>query len=278
MIRWTAALKEELRNRWDAGEKRRHIIAHMNLTTGQLNGRIRALNLPPRGRGGVTLRTDHPAVIGARTLFPTTVRKATASDIILRPAAQYQKKLGAKVLKGAWTGMPIYSLTLEERATCPAACSMFRTCYGNNMHFAVRFTPGFALELALHREVEALSRKHRKGFVVRLHILGDFYSVDYVRDWLNLLSRHPELHVFGYSAWQPGTEIGDALNVVRAEHPKRFSVRISGSRGANGAIVVDEFSTENDVIPCPVETGKVASCGACALCWTADKAIAFKRH
>jgi hypothetical protein len=276
-MRWTEERNKELRDRWNGGEKRRDIIANMALTIGQLNGRKRTLNLAPRGQG-LSLGADHPAVTGHRTLFQRAVRNASTAETVLRPASQYQKKLGAKVLKGAWRGMPIYSLTLEERATCPRDCPMLQSCYGNNMHMATRFRHGAHLEAALHREVEALARKHLGGFVVRLHILGDFMSVGYVLHWLHLLHQHPELNIFGYSAWQRGTEIGEALEVVRAHYPKRFAVRVSGSSGPNGAIVVDDFADCGDAIPCPVETGKSPSCGACALCWTADKAIAFERH
>jgi hypothetical protein len=277
-MRWTEERNKELRDRWDTGQTRKAICAAMELSDGQFMGRRRVLNLPSRGRGGITLRASHAAISESRTLFPSTVRAASDSQTVLRPAATYQKKLGAKVLKGAWRGMQIYSLTLEERATCPHDCPMLLSCYGNNMHMATRFRHGTHLEAALYREVEALARKHSRGFVVRLHILGDFMSVGYVLHWLHLLHEHPELNIFGYSAWQRGTEIGEALEVVRAHYPKRFAVRVSGSSGPNGAIVVDDFADCGDAIPCPVETGKSPSCGACALCWTADRPIAFKRH
>jgi hypothetical protein len=85
-------------------------------------------------------------------------------------------------------GMPIYTLTLEERATCPTSCGHWRSCYGNSMHFAHRIdhrSPGFATLLAAN--VKRLGVEHPHGFVVRLHVLGDFYSVAYVDLWAALL-------------------------------------------------------------------------------------------
>src|SRR5690606_6120063 len=96
----------------------------------------------------------------------------------------------------------------------------WQTCYGNNMPYAKRVEHGHALERALEREVSALldqkrvhqgSRVPIAGILVRLHALGDFYSVGYVAFWDAMLRMHPRLAVFGYTAWAPGSEIGDAI-------------------------------------------------------------------
>ncbi len=54
---------------------------------------------------------------------------------------------------GSFKGMPLYSLTLEERATCPKDCKMYVPCYGNNMPFATRFKQGFELESRIADEL-----------------------------------------------------------------------------------------------------------------------------
>jgi len=59
---------------------------------------------------------------------------------------------------------------------------------------------GMDLERRLEREVAGRADDHPLGFAVRLHELGDFYSVEYVGLWLQLLERHPALHIWGYSA------------------------------------------------------------------------------
>src|SRR3990167_9551526 len=57
---------------------------------------------------------------------------------------------------GAFKGMPLYSLTLEERATCERSCNAWSVCYGNNMPFAHRFDVladgGLALMARLDRK------------------------------------------------------------------------------------------------------------------------------
>jgi hypothetical protein len=131
----------------------------------------------------LTLSPDHPAVIEGRTMFPSRVTEE--HDRLLK-SGQNQRKLGSHVSKGRWAGMPIFTLTLEERATCPRSCQHWNDCYGNHMHWPKRHAHGPELEGKLALELAVLAAKYPAGFVVRLHILGDFYSSEYVRRWYRL--------------------------------------------------------------------------------------------
>ena len=154
--------------------------------------------LNPEGVTG--LPEGHEALTGKRTLFPSTVVEPFKSDRCL-VSGKNSRKLGDRVTVGPWAGFPIYQLTLEERATCPETCHHWSTCYGNGMQLARRHRHGPDLELAVHGELVDLQEEHPDGFVVRLHVLGDFYSVDYVKVWERWLDEFPALHVFGYTAW-----------------------------------------------------------------------------
>lgn len=92
-------------------------------------------------------------------------------------------------------------VTIQTSTKTLVAEGMFsHNCYGNAMPFSRRNEPGPALEAQLEAEIEQKAREHRRGFVVRLHVLGDFYSLDYVKLWRDMIARHPELHVYGYTA------------------------------------------------------------------------------
>lgn len=137
-----------------------------------------------KGRSASMLPYDHPAVMDGRTIYPKLVQAITDDTSVLKPGSN-QWKLGGEMLKGDWRGFPVYALTLEERATCPKTCQHWRSCYGNRMHRAHR----------LEWEVARRADDHPLGFAVRLHVLGDFYSVEYVELWRRLLERHPALHI-----------------------------------------------------------------------------------
>jgi hypothetical protein len=282
LSRWTQEREAELKQRWSKDPSTTRIARAMGVTRNTIIGKSRALNLH-YGRTGraLTLDSGHPAVRGARTLFPGQAHDPSASERLLKPG-EYQRKLGGCVTKGAWRGMPIVALSLEERATCPRTCAMFNSCYGNGMAHAVRFRHGAELERHLWVELGKLQRRNPLGFVVRLHVLGDFYSVRYVDFWVKALAAFPALHVFGYSAWPHHTKIGRAVKNLRDAQWDRFAVRTSGALTGPRTVVIEKAEDKPEgAIICPAQTGKTLACGTCGLCWAEaarERTVAFLRH
>lgn len=125
-----------------------------------------------------------PAIVAGRSVFHAKGVKAVAEVGNVLVSGHSNVKIGRDVRKGWARGYWIYTLTLEERATCPRTCHHWATCYGNNMPYAKRVdhTDRGALEAAIRRDVERLlGVRDRVGVMVRLHALGDFYSAPYVR-------------------------------------------------------------------------------------------------
>lgn len=219
------------------------------------------------------------------TVFPSRVAAPGSGEPVLKDGAS-NSKIGGDVLVGWLKGARIVTLTLEERATCPPTCPLWRSCYGNSMQFSRRWRHGPALEAALEREVQALCRVHAL-VLVRLHVLGDFYSSAYVGLWARLLRQHPGLHVFGFTAWPPESEIGAAIFDLRFVMGRRFAVRHSGRCATWGSFTID-FPTERkalgDALVCPEQasamngTGDGRHCGSCAACWSTDRPIVFVEH
>lgn len=227
------------------------------------------------------LEEDHPAVLGARTRYPATTRAPGLVGRVLK-SGHNNMKIGAVVLKGRWAGMPIFTLTLEERATCPRSCRHWGDCFGNKMPFVERLHHGRALEWALGSELRALSQRHPLGFVVRTHVLGDFYSAAYVRRWVSWLHRMPALRVFGYTAWPVSSPIGALLRDASDRLWDRFAIRTSNSRLPERATSTQyqhpDGPTVGGAIVCPAQTGATDCCATCALCWSTRRNIAFLAH
>lgn len=261
--------------------------AFPGVSDGMFNGRITRLGLhrPLRPERVAGLKPDNSAVVEGRTKFPSRVRSARNAPRLLMPGNN-SAKLGKIVTKGAWRGMPIYSLTLEERATCPRSCHHWSSCMGNGMHLAWRLRHGVDLEVGLHRELGVLQRKHPGGFVVRLHVLGDFVSVRYLERWAFWLDLYPALRVFGYSAWPVDTPIGAAVSRLTEARWDRFAIRLSSTEpGTRRAITLWEMPTpeisRKHIVVCPAQLNKTASCASCAICWSPaarERTIAFIAH
>lgn len=235
-----------------------------------------------------------PAAHPPRTRYPKSVidvpaapRKSTGLRCLVSGASN--AKLGGTMLKGRWRGMPLYALTLEERATCPTDCPNWDRCYGNNMPFAQRYRPGAALEAAIRADVHTLAerRASRTGFVVRLHVLGDFYSVPYVWAWGALFEEVPQLHAYGYTHHQHGTPIGDAIAELVARFPERASFLRSDPRPElresdplPGAYTVDWDAPlpATGTVFCPEQQGRAPSCASCGLCMNGRTGVSFVDH
>lgn len=237
--------------------------------------------MPSReGNRTVHLKDDHPAVREGRTIYPHSRKFVEEVGRVLK-SGMNSPKTGAEVMKGHWRGFPIFTLTLEERATCPRTCKVWNECYGNKMNWAERIVHDADFEDILWLELEALNKAHPLGFVVRLHILGDFYSEAYVALWGKALLMFPALNVFGYTARDPDLmdPIGVALKRLSDHHWSRFAMRFSGKKwGLQGVVTVEPGAKPKDAIVCPAQTGATACCGTCGLCWTTRATIAFEKH
>ena len=229
------------------------------------------------------------------TVYPNTLMDPAAGQVLKDGANN--AKIGGDVLVGALKGARILTLTLEERATCPRSCGHWRDCYGNNMPRAHRFRHSDALMPALRAELEEHCSLGK--VLVRLHVLGDFYSVEYVRFWAEMLGCQADLHVFGFTGWPSASEIGVAISAVRNRFPSRFMIRDSHHTGEMGSAVLPrELVLDPDNLPkrigngviCPEQIGAIVDqarhpnkrrhrhCGSCAVCWESRRPIIFLPH
>ena len=221
------------------------------------------------------LRPDNPALSEHRTVFPYRVKKVIGVKRVLQSVAN-NSKLGngvPVVAKGKWRGMAAFSLTLEERATCPSTCTMWADCYGNNLRFATRISSVdmASLQERLETEVKALLRTYGR-ILVRLHVLGDFATKGYAEFWARMMREHKGLHIFGFTHWARDSEIGRAVQAINDADPERVWIRFSNAGGPMSANV------EGEGIPCPEQLGRTDSCMTYGLCWSTTHPVSFKRH
>lgn len=230
----------------------------------------------PKG-ARVKLAETHRASVKGETIFPSRVFHASVVKNVLK-SGNNSRKTGKMVEKGAWKGFPIYTLTLEERATCSRACKTWDRCYGNNMQYADRIMQDDVFEMRLVRELHALQAEFPAGFVVRLHVLGDFYSVEYVDLWKHALDCLPALRIWGYTGREPDSDIGMAILGLNVFYPERIRIRFSGfDIGGMGSLVISDETASKHTI-CPAQLEKTAVCATCAFCWTANGVVEFLEH
>lgn len=241
-------------------------------------------------------KANYRAMKEGRSIFSVRGVKTVAELPTLLVSGHNNVKIGrdvrapSKLFRGYW----IYTLSFEERATCPRTCHYWETCYGNNMPYAKRID---------HRDYSALVEKleaeiHRllnvrpsrgvvhKGALIRLHALGDFFSVEYVRFWSQMLALHDRLACYGYTAHAPDSEIGAEIAKLKALYGPRFAIRWSNGGRESDCTVPIQPGTERveNAFICPEQmnladaTGRAIVCATCGLCWSTPKNVAFMEH
>ena len=243
------------------------------------------------------LKQDHKAVLNNTTAHLVTVTDVSKpytnpKSKVTYPSYPYSvikntnKKLGPVIKKGHLKGQTIYTLTLEERATCTDECEHYRTCFGNNMPYSHRFTVNESFMIKLEKDVKELAilPKNKDGFMLRLHVLGDFMSVEYVLFWKRMLQEIPNLNIYGYtrnhttSKYAKHRRIAFEIVKLSALMKDRFAIRFSNKLDEPYSAISAEIST--DGIACPAQTKKGTTCADCALCWNrnTNKPIIFTTH
>jgi hypothetical protein len=225
---------------------------------------------------------ESPFIQEGRTKFTKAVQAPNEHILV---SGHNNIKIGRIVRKGKLRGYHIFTLSLEERKTCPSSCSHWQSCYGNNMPFAKRVDhthPDFRKLLAQAvATLCAKPRKGRQGVLIRLHALGDFFDVSYVNFWGGMLRIFPNLSIYGYTAHRPASDIGWSIT----ERLNSYGAGRSMIRFSNGGL--DTMSTVTIGNPescppnafiCPEQTGKTLGCDTCALCWSTKKNVAFLEH
>jgi hypothetical protein len=218
------------------------------------------------------------------TIYPKSIKTPVGHKFKLLKPGSNNKKLGNIVTAKKWTGKRMFSLTLVERVTCPESCHHWDDCYGNNMPFAHRFNTVGLLH-TLEDEVAALSKKYPEGIVIRLHVLGDFYSISYVAFWERILELYPNVCIYGYTArwYEP---IQKAIAAMNRKWSNRCVIRYSRNRAyiPSEDILRDswKFAAEESYVgptfTCPEQLGTLPDCASCGACWIANKTVKFLSH
>lgn len=194
-------------------------------------------------------------------------------------------------------GKGVYTTSLEAGASCGGAsdwCTIH--CYakaiqsrrpnvlaswGGNLQL-LREDPG-AYEATMRLELA----KRKAGDVVRVHVSGDFDSLEHLRLWVRIARDLPELTFYAYTrSWNDpniGPEAFDELRSLPNFHLwASTDETMPAAPGWREARIFEHESDAREAgyAVCPEQVGRKPSCSACGLCWKAgDKfKLAFVTH
>jgi hypothetical protein len=202
-------------------------------------------------------------------------------------------------------GGQIYSFNLPAGVTCPGQSAACANCYAQrgrwlfrNVRDALAWNYRMAQrQFFIEEMVEELRRRRVK--VLRLHSSGDFFSSQYTRKWVEILTRSPEVTAYTYTRSWRVPEI--LLALVDLAALPNFALWFSADADTGmppevppGFRVAWLQESEDDAIPtgvdlvfrvhrlrktprkrigltlvCPTEQGRehTTTCSTCAHCW-----------
>jgi hypothetical protein len=202
-------------------------------------------------------------------------------------------------------GGKIFAFNLPAGSTCPGQSAACASCYAQrgrwlfpNVSDALAWNYRMARRKFFVEEMtEELRRRRVK--VLRLHSSGDFFSEDYVRRWVTILSRSPSVTAYAYTRSWRVPSILPALVELAALDNFRLWFSADADTGMPpevppGVRVAWLQEDEGDAIPagvdlvfrvhrlrktprkkiglslvCPTEQGRehTLTCSSCAHCW-----------
>ena len=158
-------------------------------------------------------------------------------------------------------GKKIWDFSLPPVASCPDSTECAITCYAvksyelykdaelswnNNFKLVINNLDSFK-ELVINQ----LSKGKIKS--LRIHASGDFYTIDYLNAWLEIIKQFPEIDFFDYTKAFQGSDIvkPSNLNIIDS------FVEVDGVKYLNYAEyeVIQKIRTATKSIICPVTKG-----------------------
>jgi hypothetical protein len=103
----------------------------------------------------------------------------------------------------------IYTFGIPAGSTCPGKGTCAIGCYAQAGFFnmpVVKNAQQSRLELTKHHAfIETLSAeiKKRKVKTLRIHDSGDFYSLKYLNQWLEIIQANPQVNFYAYTKMVP---------------------------------------------------------------------------
>ena len=168
------------------------------------------------------------------------------------------------------------SFSLPVITTCPGKtpfCDLY--CYGLKGMFTlpqIKDINERRLDASLRSDFVPVIIKEIRGTqapAFRLHVIGDFYSPEYIEKWTKIATEVKEVIFFGSTrSWrcdflsEPLKEFRDLDNVYM-----KASVDVSDNLDPFGC-GWSVWSVEGKGLPCPHDYHIVEDCANCGRCWT----------
>ena len=177
----------------------------------------------------------------------------------------------------------IPNFSLPAIKTCPGQtdfCPVF--CYGLRGHFTHR-----SREAMLERNYRRSQQDNFAGRMIRsiqdnastvfrIHVVGDFYSPEYIQKWVVIIGALPDVSFYGYTRSWRCRDLQTTLDELRSLPNCHLLASIDFTHTDRPDSSWNTVSVEGEGVPCPHDTEMVETCLTCGLCWSGRSNLKLK--
>ena len=177
----------------------------------------------------------------------------------------------------------IPNFSLPAIKTCPGQtdfCAVF--CYGLRGHFThhsrqAMLERNYQRSLQDHfasRMIRSIQDNASKVF--RIHVVGDFYTPEYIQKWTMIVDALPSVTFYAYTRSWRCPALKEALGNLRSHSNCHLLASIDFTHANRPDSSWNTISVEGEGSPCPHDTEMVETCLTCGLCWSGRSNLKLK--
>jgi len=177
------------------------------------------------------------------------------------------------------TGKHIATWSRTPGTTCPGMSEACAICYAVTMMRYDSVAKGWA-----ERTVAPLPMIPASIEICRIHVAGDFDTVEYIQSWIDKVRAHPNVMFWAYTRSWRIPELLPSLERLRAEPNMQLfastdsTISESTPTGWRVAYLETENYTTSGIV-CPEQSGKKENCDQCKYCFKGQKGdVRFLPH
>lgn len=186
----------------------------------------------------------------------------------------------------------IVSFSLPAITTCPGRTPWCeKKCYAHRLEKRYpNVRNSYASNLEASKQEDFVEKMNEslakiKTNTVRLHVSGDFYSIEYIENWIKIIKANPDIQFYTYTkSWRIPDLLPYIVTLAQVENLVVFASTDDDTKGETIPKGMREaYAGDNKpdkFLFCLEQAGKADSCESCKMCFkrnvTSD--IYFKTH
>jgi len=193
-------------------------------------------------------------------------------------------------------GRSVAAFSIPAIKTCPGATQYCQSvCYANKGCFRFpnvisSYDNNYKISLTndfvdmINKEIKL----YRKLTAIRIHPSGDFYNIDYIEKWIEIVKANPKVKFWAYTrSWRMPNLLPHLKTLSEFDNIELFASTDSTTSESPPSwlriadVQVTWDNADSSYVKCPAQKNKNITCDKCTYCFKQSKGkqnVIFKEH